>query len=101
MSGEKSKLKSDATFFTIADGIVQHMFVDHLFKGDKFLNIVGEEDETNINIINTPYTVDDLVVPEEFNELISSTLVKIQNLATKIDQDKYKQITVSEFNLFY
>jgi hypothetical protein len=26
--GGASKLKSDATFFTIADGIVQHMFIE-------------------------------------------------------------------------
>ena len=33
--GGVSKLKSDATFFTIADGIVQHMFINHLFAGNK------------------------------------------------------------------
>ena len=42
--GGASKLKSDATFFTIADGIVQHMFIEYLLAGDKFAQIVGEED---------------------------------------------------------
>lgn len=60
--GGSSKLKSDATYFTIADGIVQHMFIEHLFAGNKFAQIVGEEDESVINIQTTPYTVDDLQV---------------------------------------
>jgi len=50
ISGDTSKLKSDASFFTIADGIVQHMFIEHLFKGNKFGQIVGEEDETKVDI---------------------------------------------------
>ena len=40
--------KSDATFFTIADGIVQHMFIEYLFSGDKFKEIVGEEVSGNM-----------------------------------------------------
>lgn len=39
-----AKLKSDATFFSIADGIVQHMFIKYLFAGDKFYDIVGKSD---------------------------------------------------------
>ena len=66
-----TKLKSDATYFSIADGIVQHMFIEYLFKGNKFGQIVGEEDGTVVNIKTTPYTVDDLEVPSEFNNLIS------------------------------
>lgn len=95
-AGESSatKLKSDATFFSIADGIVQHMFIEHLFKGNKFYDIVGEEDETKVNIVTKPYTVDDLVVPEEFDGLIESTLKKVQQLSTKIDQEAYKGITI-------
>ncbi len=74
-AGDEStgKLKSDATFFTIADGIVQHMFIEYLFAGDKFGEIVGEEDETKVNIVNAPFFVDDLIVPEEFNGLITET----------------------------
>ena len=37
-----AKLKSDSTFFSIADGIVQHMFIQYLFAGNKFYNIVGK-----------------------------------------------------------
>lgn len=89
-----SKLKSDATFFSIADGIVQHMFIEYLFSGNKFAEIVGEEDETEVNITTKPFRVDDLVVPEEFNELIESTLAKIKSLSSKIDSTLYKSLTV-------
>lgn len=37
-----AKLKADATYFSIADGVLQHMFVDFLFAGNKFGKIVGE-----------------------------------------------------------
>mmetsp|Transcript_25604 Transcript_25604/g.24468 ORF Transcript_25604/g.24468 Transcript_25604/m.24468 type:complete len:442 (-) Transcript_25604:70-1395(-) len=89
-----SKLKSDATFFSIADGIVQHLLVEHLFAGNKWAQIVGEEDETNVNIMNSPFTVDDLVVPEEFEELVIETRTKIQALAKRIDPNAYKGITI-------
>lgn len=89
-----SKLKSDATFFSIADGIVQHLVVEHLFAGNKFAQIVGEEDETKVNIISRPFMVDDLVVPEEFETLVESTRNKIQQLAKKIDSSAYEKMTV-------
>jgi len=92
--GGASKLKSDATYFTIADGIVQHLFIEYLFAGDKFAQIVGEEDESEINILNKPYTVDELQVPEEFNALIQSTLKTFKLLATRIDPNAYKALTV-------
>lgn len=89
-----AKLKSDATFFSIADGIVQHLLVEHLFAGNKFGQIVGEEDETNVNIMSKPFTVDDLIVPEEFEELVETTRDQIQQLAKKIDSTSYKTITI-------
>jgi 3'-phosphoadenosine 5'-phosphosulfate (PAPS) 3'-phosphatase len=92
--GGSSKLKSDATYFTIADGIVQHMFIEHLFAGNKFAQIVGEEDESVINILEKPYTVDDLVVPDEFNAIIAATLKEIDQLSTRIDPNLYKTMTV-------
>ncbi|GMH73136.1 hypothetical protein TL16_g06102 [Triparma laevis f. inornata] len=76
--GGSAKLKADATYFTIADGIVQHMFINTLLAGGKFAQIVGEEDESEINIISKPYTVDDLEVPEEFNGIIENTLSKLK-----------------------
>jgi len=92
--GGASKLKSDATYFTIADGIVQHLFIEYLFAGNKFAQIVGEEDESEINILSKPYTVDDLQVPEEFNIMIQSTLKTFQQLAGRIDPDVHKALTV-------
>lgn len=55
---------------------------------------MGEEDESEINILNTPYTVDDLQVPEEFNSLIQATLKTFQQLSSRIDQNAHKQLTV-------
>lgn len=89
-----AKLKSDATFFSIADGIVQHLLVEHLFAGNKFGNIVGEEDETSVNIIRKPFTVDDLIVPSEFDDLVERTRDDIRRLAERIDDKSYKGITV-------
>jgi 3'-phosphoadenosine 5'-phosphosulfate (PAPS) 3'-phosphatase len=54
---------------------------------------VGEEDESVINIVNKPFTVDDLSVPEEFNSIIESTLKEIEALATRISPTAYKTIT--------
>jgi len=92
--GGSSKLKSDATYFTIADGIVQHMFINHLFAGNKFAQIVGEEDESVINILEKPYSVDDLVVPDEFNAIIAATLKEIDQLSSRIDPNAYSTMTV-------
>jgi len=91
--GGSSKLKSDATYFTIADGIVQHMVIEYLFAGNKFAQIVGEEDESEINIASKPYTVDDLEVPAEFDAMIDATLVKIKALGERIDGTAFKKMT--------
>ncbi len=93
-TSDTAAFKSDATFFTIADGIVQHMFIEYLFAGDKFFEIVGEEDDSVVNILETPFTVDDLVVPEEFEELILNTLQQIKALAARIDPTAYSDITI-------
>lgn len=91
---DTAAFKSDATFFTIADGIVQHMFIEYLFAGDKFAEIVGEEDDSVVNILETPFTVDDLVVPDEFEELVIETLAKVKALSSRIDGKAYKDMTV-------
>jgi len=93
-TSDTAAFKSDATFFTIADGIVQHMFIEYLFAGNKFQQIVGEEDDSVVNIVETPFTVDDLVVPEEFEELITNTLQQIKALASRIDPTAYNDITI-------
>lgn len=93
-TSDTAAFKSDATFFTIADGIVQHMFIEYLFAGDKFADIVGEEDDSVVNIMETPFTVDNLVVPEEFEELVMETLEKVKALSSRIDDKAYKHMTV-------
>ena len=43
LNSETSKLKADNSVFTIADGTVQHLLIEHLYAGGKFKGIVGEE----------------------------------------------------------
>ena len=69
INSDTSILKADKSVFTIADGTVQHLLVDHLFSGNKFLNIVGEE-ECQVNLLTKPYTVDNLVIPDEFSSVV-------------------------------
>lgn len=94
ITGETAKLKSDASVFTIADGIVQHLLVDHLFKGDKFAAVVGEEEGSIINIHTAPYKVDDLTVPEDFYGIIETARSSLAELSKEIDPALYKDLTV-------
>lgn len=91
MNSEVSKLKADKSAFTIADGIVQHLLTCHLFCGDKFCAIVGEED-VSVNISSRPYMVDDLTVPDEFTDLIDSTREQVGSLAAGIKS--YDTLTI-------
>lgn len=93
INNDTAKLKDDKSVFTIADGLVQHLLVNHLFR-DKFKDVVGEEDETNVNIVTKPYTVDDLLVPEEFYDNIDQVRADIDELYTQIDPTAYKDISV-------
>jgi 3'(2'), 5'-bisphosphate nucleotidase len=94
ITDETSKRKADASFFTIADGIVQHLLINHLYTGNKFASIVGEEDGTAVQILSSPYTVDDLVVPTEFNGLIDQARLTLDELSQQIDIAEYKDLTV-------
>lgn len=47
-----------------------------------------------VNILETPFTVDALVVPDEFEELIVDTLAKVKALSSKISATAYKDMTV-------
>merc|ERR1711988_295425 len=42
----------------------------------------------------TPYTVDDLSVPDQFEEIVQETLKKVKALRDKIDPELYKDITI-------
>lgn len=94
ISRDTAKAKSDASIFTIADGMVQYLLVNHLFKGDKFAAIVGEEDENNVQIQSSPYTVDDLVVPEHFNAIIDEAKAALNALSSQISESDYKDISI-------
>ena len=56
--------------------------------------LAGEEDESNVNISIPPFKCDELIVPNEFYEIIESTRDSIKALAPKIDSHAYKDITV-------
>lgn len=94
INSETSKLKADKSVFTIADGVVQHLLINHLFTGDKFAALVGEEDDSNVNILLKPYFVDDLIIPEEYYDVIDSVRSRIDELSTQIDPQVYKDITI-------
>ena len=94
INSQTSKLKADASVFTIADGIVQHLLINHLFSGNKFKDVVGEEDGCSVNIYTRPFTVDNLTVPEEFVECIEDVLQSIIKLSDEISPESYKDLTV-------
>jgi 3'-phosphoadenosine 5'-phosphosulfate (PAPS) 3'-phosphatase len=90
---ETAKLKADKSVFTIADGVVQHLLINHLFIG-KFADIVGEEDDSNVNILVKPYFVDDIAIPEKYFDIIDSVRAKIDDLSSQIDPNAYKDLSV-------
>ena len=79
-------LKADKSYFTIADGIVQHMIINILFNKDniKLKGIIGEEN-ADVNITERPYTVDQLNVPTEYFDLVDEVAKKINELGMKIN----------------
>lgn len=93
INSETAKLKSDKSVFTIADGIVQYLLSQSLFN-NKFDNIVGEEDESHVNILNRPYNVEDLMVPEEYYDIIDEVKSKIEQLSSRIDLQAYRHLNV-------
>eukprot|EP01039_Chlorochromonas_danica_P004782 gene4782-5242_t len=93
INSETSKRKSDNSFFTIADGTVQYLLANHLFGGKKFAAVVGEEDETNVQVLHPPYQVDDLVIPEDLQPLINTARVTLDQLSTQIGEE-YQDLSV-------
>jgi 3'-phosphoadenosine 5'-phosphosulfate (PAPS) 3'-phosphatase len=94
ITGETAKMKADASIFTIADGIVQNLLIDHLFAGSKFAAVVGEEEGSLINISSAPYLVDDLVVPVDFYSIIDEAKVAMDDLAGEIHASAYHDLTI-------
>jgi len=72
--GKKTtKTKADDSVFTIADGLVQYLLSDILLGQQAVGDIVGEED-CAVNLATKPYTVDDFVVPAEFEDAIDQAI---------------------------
>ena len=89
-----AKLKEDKSVFTIADGIVQETLKSCLYAGNKFEAIVGEEDNSNINLKVKPYTVDDLVVADKFVPAIDRVVERLTSLGQTIDAEAYRSLTI-------
>jgi len=79
LNSSTSKLKEDKSVFTIADGTVQHLLIEHLF-GGKFASVVGEE-ECEVNLSTKPYTVDGLKIPDEFCAVVEAARDEVRALA--------------------
>ena len=95
INSETSTLKDDKSVFTIADGIVQELLTEYLYTGSgKFCAIVGEEDSSNVNIKQRPYTVDTLNVPSEFDDVIDQTREAVSALAARIPAGPFSELTV-------
>eukprot|EP00605_Chrysophyceae_sp_TOSAG23-4_P001352 GSChrysophyteH1.ASY1.ANO1.1471.1 assembled CDS len=94
-AGNAVTQKADKSIFTIADGIVQHLLVDHLYgKENKFCAIVGEE-ECAVDLKQRPFTVDSLTVPDEFSDIVESTRNQVSSLAEHLQAcDLYRGISV-------
>lgn len=56
--------------------------------------MTGEEDGTDVNISIPPFKCDDLIIPNEFYEIIVNVRDSFKELAPKIDTHAYKDITV-------
>ena len=80
--------------FTIADGVVQHLLVQHLFHKGNFRGVVGEESQSKVNITEIPYFVDDLVIPDSFYDDIESTKTDMEKISAGIDPEFYKDLTI-------
>jgi len=94
INSDTSKLKADKSVFTIADGTVQHLLVEHLFSGNKFKAVVGEE-ECTVNLTVKPYTVDDLTIPDEFCPAVEHARDEMQRLRNEIpNAPKYGDLTI-------
>lgn len=95
--GNGVRLKPDASVFTIADGIVQHLLVSHLFRPDLFRSVVGEEEDSDAGVVLTgdgPYSVDGLAVPAEFRPEIDGCREGMAALSSEIEGGVFRGLTV-------
>ena len=94
INSDTSSLKADKSVFTIADGTVQHLLVEHFFAGNKFKGIVGEE-ECHVNLTTKPYTVDNLTIPDEFSSVVEQARDELKALAETLpNHPLYQSMTI-------
>ena len=75
--------KQDKSVFTLADGLVQallkRMLAPHVGA------IVGEEDESELNVDAPPFRAGELVAPEELTRLVEGTRDKLDALSRRLE----------------
>ena len=75
--------KQDKSVFTLADGLVQallkRMLAPHVSA------IVGEEDESELNVDAPPFRAGELVAPEDLNRLVEGTRDKLDALSRRLE----------------
>jgi 3'-phosphoadenosine 5'-phosphosulfate (PAPS) 3'-phosphatase len=86
-----TKTKADDSVFTIADGLVQYILTEVLSLNSVVGEIVGEED-CIVNLTKKPYTVDDFVIPIEFETIVEDTISKI----SKIQREWFSSLSFTE-----
>ena len=74
--------KPDKSVFTVADGLVQNLLVEHLLSGSG-IAIVGEED-VPVTTDKKPYMVGDLAVPAEVEQTLEQTLAKLAGIRNQL-----------------
>jgi 3'-phosphoadenosine 5'-phosphosulfate (PAPS) 3'-phosphatase len=88
-----SKEKADNSMFTIADSLVQELLMSHLFGGNKFQAIVGEEEE-EVDILNKPYSAGGFTVPNDLEDDVDDVRNRLEGLAAKIPLGPFQQVTI-------
>ena len=75
--------KQDKSYFTLADGLVQallkRMLAPHVGA------IVGEEDESELNVDAPPFRAGELVAPEDLCRLVEGTRDKLDALSRRLE----------------
>lgn len=86
-------LKSDNSVLTLADGIVQYMLLDVLFK-DKFASKIGEEYDSHILLAEEPYSINGIHISPEFVPLINQVKLSMANIAKDMEGIDCSQLYV-------
>ncbi|MEE2829531.1 MAG: inositol monophosphatase family protein, partial [Myxococcota bacterium] len=83
--------KADRSAVTIADACVQELLQNHLLSQAGLAAIVGEEDDSEINILSEPYTIrlpgrDSLSIPPRFWPTIDAVRVEVDRLGKTLEE---------------